>query len=100
MKLWEISTETIGVGEGEDGVFPPEVATVAATSEAVQTDRCIRQSAQTAAKNARYLLGQPAQSPFFAANVLKRGIETRAGRVLEAEVQGTSRPNMGNNLIP
>lgn len=50
------------------------------------TDKCIKQLAVNAVKNARFLLNQPGTSLFFAATVLKKeGLQSQGGTMTEVQ---------------
>jgi len=80
MRLWEILTEMTGAetvvatspGEGHLLAETEEVSTEAETEE---TEPCIKLSAATAEKNAKYLSSQQAANRFTAATVLKKWAE-------------------------
>ena len=101
-------------GVEEDGVFPPgadpalaEVDGILAVDGAlggIPIGQCLRRSVLTAEKSARCHLGQPEQSPFSVANVLKKEagkpdtviFKTEAQDLLILRVVMLTNPNLEN----
>ena len=93
------------IGAVEDGVLvgetsEEEILAADVASAEDQIGQCLRQSVVIAAKNAKYLLGQPAQNQFIVASVLKKEVEMPDTVISRTGLRELMRLNMDKSLAP